>query len=72
MKLVTGTYCIPCKMLHTWMEEHGIKVEELDSQKDFDEIKELGVKQTPTLILDNNTLVTGIEDIKNYFIKGVN
>lgn len=72
MKLVTGTHCMPCKMLHTWMNEQGIQVEELDSEKNLDLVKELGVKQTPTLVLDDNTLVTGIEEIKDYFLKGVN
>jgi len=67
MKLVTGTHCMPCKMLHSWLQDNGIIIEELDSQKDLEKIQALGVKQTPTLVLDDNTLVSGIDNIKNYF-----
>lgn len=73
MKLVTGKYCMPCKMLHSWMDEQGIKIdEELDSEKDQDKVKELGVKQTPTLVLDDGTLIANVEAIKEYLSKGEN
>ena len=73
MKLVTGKYCMPCKMLHAWMDEQGIKIdEELDSEKDQDKVKELGVKQTPTLVLDDGTLIANVEAIKEYLSKGEN
>ena len=73
MKLVSGTYCIPCKMLHTWMKEQGITVDEaLNSEKDQSVIAQLGVKQTPTLVLDDGTLVTGLDEIKEQLLKGEN
>lgn len=71
MKLVTGTHCMPCKMLHNWLDENNIKINDiLDSEKDLDTVKELGIKQTPTLVLDDGTLIAGLETIKEYLSKG--
>ena len=58
MKLVTGKFCMPCKMLKQWLDENNIKVDEVDR---------LGIKQTPTLILDDETLIAGKDNIVEYF-----
>ena len=46
--------------------------EELNSEKDQSVIAQLGVKQTPTLVLDDGTLVTGLDEIKEQLLKGEN
>ena len=67
MKLVTGKFCMPCKMLKQWLDKNNIKVDEVLSDDIMDEVDRLGIKQTPTLILDDETLIAGKDNIVEYF-----
>ena len=67
MKLVTGKFCMPCKMLKQWLDDNNIKVDEVLSDDIMDEVDRLGIKQTPTLILDDETLIAGKDNIVEYF-----
>ena len=29
MKIYSGKFCVPCKMLKEWLQENNIKIEEL-------------------------------------------
>lgn len=67
MKLVTGKFCVPCKMLKEWLTENHITVDEVLADNIPDDVERLGIKQTPTLILDDETLIAGKDDIVEYF-----
>lgn len=67
MKLVTGKFCVPCKMLKEWLTENHITVDEVLADNIPDDVERLGIKQTPTLILDDETLIAGKDDIIEYF-----
>ncbi|MBR2240007.1 MAG: hypothetical protein IKO49_02120 [Bacilli bacterium] len=67
MKLVTGKFCIPCKMLKQWLSENHIQVDEVLADDIIEDVERLGIKQTPTLILDDETLIAGKDDIVEYF-----
>ena len=67
MKLVTGKFCMPCKMLKQSLDENSIKVDQVLSDDIMDEVDRLGIKQTPTLILDDETLIAGKDNIVEYF-----
>lgn len=67
MKLLVGKFCTPCKMLKTWLKDQGIDVEEIFAEDNYDLIEELKITQTPTLILDDNTIIVGKDAIQEYF-----
>ena len=46
MKLVTGKFCMPCKMLKQWLDENNIKVDEVLSDDIMDEVDRLGIKKS--------------------------
>lgn len=69
MKLVTGKFCMPCKMLKQWLNENHIQVDEVLADNIMEDVERLGIKQTPTLILDDETLIAGKDDIVEYFEK---
>ena len=51
----------------TEVDENNIQVEEKLSDDCMDVVEALKVKQTPTLVLDNNTIVSGLSNIQEYF-----
>lgn len=67
MKLFTGKFCMPCKMLKQWLEENNIKVEEILADDNMDEVERLNIKQTPTLVLNDETIIAGKDNIEEYF-----
>ena len=40
MKLFTGKFCMPCKMLKQWLEENNIKVDEVILRVDLEKYSE--------------------------------
>lgn len=67
MKVVVGTNCMPCKMLKEWLKDHNSNIEQVVAEDNMDMIEQLGVKSLPTLVLDDNTLIKGFENIVEYF-----
>lgn len=67
MKLITGKFCMPCKMLKEWLTSNNITVDEVLADDIMDEVERLNIKQTPTLVLDDETLIAGKDDIITYF-----
>lgn len=73
MKLFTGKFCMPCKMLKTWLDENNIQVDEVLAEEHMDEVEKLQIKQTPTLVLDDNkTIIGGKDNIIEYFEENAN
>lgn len=73
MKLFTGKFCMPCKMLKTWLDENNIQVDEVLAEEHMDEVEKLQIKQTPTLVLDDNkTIISGKDNIIEYFEENTN
>lgn len=66
MKIFTGKFCMPCKMLKQWLQENNIEIEEVLAEDNMDEVEKYGVKQTPTLLLDDGTLIANKDDIIEY------
>ena len=54
-------------MLKEWLTENHITVDEVLADNIPDDVERLGIKQTPTLILDDETLIAGKDDIIEYF-----
>lgn len=67
MFIITGESCMPCKLLKQWLDENNIRVEEKLSDDCMDVVEALKVKQTPTLVLDDNTIISGLSNIQEYF-----
>jgi len=66
MKIFTGKFCMPCKMLKQWLQENNIEIEEVLAEDNMDEVEKYGIKQTPTLLLDDGTLIANKDDIIEY------
>lgn len=66
MKIFTGKYCVPCKMLKSWLKDNNINIEEVIAEENMDEVERLNIKQTPTLVLDDEKLIAGKDDIIEY------
>lgn len=66
MKLVTGKFCMPCKMLKEWLVENNIIIEEVLADDIMDDVERLNIKQTPTLILDDDSIIAGKDNIVEY------
>ena len=64
MKLVVGISCGPCKMLKDWMKENNIEVEQIVAEENKETVMAAGVRSVPSLILDDGTVIGGIENIK--------
>lgn len=66
MKIFTGKFCMPCKMLKQWLQENNIEIEEVLAEDNMDEVEKYDIKQTPTLLLDDGTLIANKDDIIEY------
>jgi len=66
-KLVTATWCAPCKVLKTQLSEEKIEVEYVDAVDNPEYIKRLGVRSVPTLVVNDEELITSniLEYLKN-------
>jgi len=69
MKLYIGKHCMPCKMLEAWLNENNIKIDSVIAEEHMDDVEKFDIKQTPTLVLDNNIVIAGKDSIQEYFEK---
>lgn len=67
MKIVTGKFCMPCKMLKDYLNQNDIHVDEVYADEEPELVERLGIKQTPTLVLDDDTIISGLDSIEEYF-----
>jgi glutathione S-transferase len=68
MQLAVGKNCIPCKLLKTWLQDNnitGIDLVDVEDNPDF--VEKYDLKQTPSLVLDDNTVIAGLGAIQDYF-----
>lgn len=66
MKLVVGKHCGACRALEGWLDENEIQIDKMIAEDNMEAVQKLGVKSLPTLVLDDDTLVKGNENIKEY------
>ena len=67
MRLLTMPGCMPCKMVKQYFKENDIDVEIIDVTEHEDLVEQYNIKQTPSLILDDNTVLAGKDNIIDYF-----
>lgn len=68
MKLLTMPSCIPCKMVKEYFQQNDItNIEILDVTEHEDIVEQYNIKQTPSLILDDGTVLAGKDDIIEHF-----
>ena len=68
MKLLTMPSCIPCKMVKEYFQQNDItNVEILDVTEHEDIVEQYHIKQTPSLILDDDTVLAGKDNIIEHF-----
>lgn len=67
MKLLTMPGCMPCKMVKNYFSENNIEVEIIDVTENEDLVEKYEIKQTPSLILDDDTVLAGKDNIINHF-----
>lgn len=68
MKLLTMPGCMPCKMVKEYFQQNDITdVEILDVTEHEDIVEQYSIKQTPSLILDDGTVLAGKDDIVEHF-----
>lgn len=73
MKLFTGINCIPCQMVKDWLKQNNItEIEIVVANDNLDETKRLGIKSVPTLVLDDETCITGVNEIKDMILEKLN
>ena len=59
MRLLTMPGCMPCKMVKQYFKENDIDVEIIDVTEHEDLVEQYNIKQTPSLILDDDTVLAG-------------
>jgi len=68
MILVSMTSCMPCKMVKQYIQENNIEGVEVINVEDHEDIVEkYNIRQTPSLILDDDTVLAGKDNIIEYF-----
>lgn len=68
MKLLTMPGCIPCKMVKEYFQQNDITdIEILDVTEHEDIVEQYNIKQTPSLILDDGTVLAGKDNIIEHF-----
>ena len=67
MRLLTMPGCMPCKMVKQYFQDNNIEAEIIDVTEHEDLVEQYNIKQTPSLILDDNTVLAGKDNIIDYF-----
>lgn len=67
MRLLTMPGCIPCKMVKQYFQDNNIEAEIIDVTEHEDLVEQYSIKQTPSLILDDDTVLAGKDNIIDYF-----
>lgn len=68
MILASMTTCMPCKMVKQYIKENnieGIEIVNVDEREDL--VEKYNLRQTPSLILDDGTVLAGKDNIIEYF-----
>lgn len=62
-KLVTATWCAPCKMLKSKLADAGITVETIDANDNPEYIAKHSIRSVPTLVIEGSD---GVEIVAKY------
>lgn len=65
MKIIKGKFCMPCRILTSWLEENNIDIPE-EFSEDNPDVEKYGIKQTPALITDDGVVIQGLDNIKEF------
>lgn len=66
-KLVTASWCGPCKILKAQLEEANIEVEQVNADTSVDYCQKMGIRSIPTLVVNDTELIS--KDIFKYLEK---
>ena len=67
MRLITMKGCMPCKMVKQYIDENSIEgIEILNVEDHEDLVEQYSIRQTPSMILDNGTVLAGKDNIIDY------
>jgi len=67
MRLLTMPGCMPCKMVKQYFQENNIDIDIIDVTEHENLVEQYNIKQTPSLILDDDTVLAGKDNIIDYF-----
>ena len=67
MRLLTMPGCMPCKMVKQYFQDNNIEADIIDVTEHEDLVEQYNIKQTPSLILDDDTVLAGKDNIIDYF-----
>lgn len=65
MRIIKGKFCMPCRLLTQWLQERNIVIPE-EFSDDNPDVEKYGIKQTPALITDDEQVIQGLDNIKDY------
>lgn len=67
MRLLTMKGCMPCKMVKQYIDENNIEgIEILNVEDHEDLVEQYSIRQTPSMILDDGTVLAGKDNIIDY------
>ena len=58
---------MPCKMVKQYFQENNIDIDIIDVTEHENLVEQYNIKQTPSLILDDDTVLAGKDNIIDYF-----
>lgn len=67
MRLLTMPGCMPCKMVKQYFQDNNIEADIIDVTENEDLVEKYQIKQTPSLILDDDTVLAGKDNIIDHF-----
>ena len=67
MRLLTMPGCMPCKIVKQYFQDNNINVDIVDVTEHEELVEQYGIKQTPSLILDDDTVLAGKDNIIDHF-----
>ena len=67
MRLLTMPGCMPCKMVKQYFQDNYIEADIIDVTENEDLVEKYQIKQTPSLILDDDTVLAGKDNIIDHF-----
>lgn len=67
MRLLTMPGCMPCKIVKQYFQDNNISVDIVDVTEHEELVEQYKIKQTPSLILDDDTVLAGKDNIIDHF-----
>ena len=57
-KLVSASWCGPCKLLKSQLQKENIEIDVIDVDQNMEYVQNLGIRAVPTLVVDDSELIT--------------